>query len=177
MAKLTTYQVTEIAKDTWVINEAGMTAMFLLKGTERALLIDTGVGMTDLKKLISWLTPLPYDVVLTHGHPDHIGGAAQFEEVYIHEKDEDSLKPINYDRIADYVELLGNMGAYDVYDCSPADIRRIQKMPKCSAETVLIHYWELWIKSSPMKVNLTAILMAMWDMRECLSLVPWIIAS
>ena len=83
MAKLTTYQVTEIAKDTWVINEAGMTAMFLLKGTERALLIDTGVGMTDLKKLISWLTPLPYDVVLTHGHPDHIGGAAQFEEVYI----------------------------------------------------------------------------------------------
>ena len=59
MAKLTTYQVTEIAKDTWVINEAGMTAMFLLKGTERALLIDTGVGMTDLKKLISWLTPLP----------------------------------------------------------------------------------------------------------------------
>lgn len=28
MAKLTTYQVTEIAKDTWVINEAGMTAMF-----------------------------------------------------------------------------------------------------------------------------------------------------
>lgn len=106
MAKLTTYQVTEIAKDTWVINEAGMTAMFLLKGTERALLIDTGVGMTDLKKLISWLTPLPYDVVLTHGHPDHIGGAAQFEEVYIHEKDEDSLKPINYDSIADYVELL-----------------------------------------------------------------------
>ena len=51
MAKLTTYQVTEIAKDTWVINEAGMTAMFLLKGTERALLIDTGVGMTDLKKV------------------------------------------------------------------------------------------------------------------------------
>ena len=27
MAKLTTYHVTEIAKDTWVINEAGMTAM------------------------------------------------------------------------------------------------------------------------------------------------------
>ena len=29
MAKLTTYQVMEIAKDTWAINEAGMTAMFL----------------------------------------------------------------------------------------------------------------------------------------------------
>lgn len=41
-------------------------------------------------------------------------------------------------------------------------------------QTVLIHYWELWIKSSPMKVNLTAILMAGYV--ECLS-VPWIIAS
>ena len=33
MAKLTTYQVTEIAKDTWVINEAGMTAMLGVKWT------------------------------------------------------------------------------------------------------------------------------------------------
>lgn len=33
MAKLTTYRVTEIAKDTWVINEAGMTAMFSRYGT------------------------------------------------------------------------------------------------------------------------------------------------
>ena len=32
MAKLTTYQVTEIAKDTWVINEAGMTAPVLAPG-------------------------------------------------------------------------------------------------------------------------------------------------
>ena len=29
------------------------------------------------------------------------------------------------------MELWEIMGAYDVYDCSPADIRRIQKMPKC----------------------------------------------
>ena len=29
MAKLTTYQVTEIAKDTWVINEAGMICSLL----------------------------------------------------------------------------------------------------------------------------------------------------
>lgn len=130
MAKLTTYQVSEIAKNTWVINEAGMTAMFLLKGNKRALLIDTGVGMTDLKKLISWLTPLPYDVVLTHGHQDHIGGAAQFEEVYIHEKDAANLRPIDYDSIAEYVELLKNCGSGDVYNCSCADIRRIEKMPK-----------------------------------------------
>ena len=44
MAKLKTFQVCEIAKDTYAINEAGMAAMFLVVGEKRALLIDTGVG-------------------------------------------------------------------------------------------------------------------------------------
>ena len=49
MAYLTTYQVCEIARDTYVINEAGMAAMFLVIGEERALLIDTGaVSYTHL---------------------------------------------------------------------------------------------------------------------------------
>lgn len=130
MARLTTYQVCEIAKDTYVINEAGMAAMFLVTGRQRALLIDTGVGMTDLKALVASITPLPYDVVLTHGHMDHVGGAAQFEEVYIHEADADSLNPIDYDAIAGYVELLGKMGAYDVYDCGPDSVMRSTQMPK-----------------------------------------------
>ena len=52
MAQLTTYQICEIARKTYAINEAGMAAMFLVVGAERALLIDTGVGMTDLKEVV-----------------------------------------------------------------------------------------------------------------------------
>lgn len=130
MANLTTFQISEIAKDTYVINEAGMSAMFVVKGSDRALLIDCGVGMTDLKAVVAMVTDLPYDVVITHGHLDHIGGAAQYEEVYIHKADADTLQAIPYDDLADYVENLGKMGAYDVYHCSPADIRRSDKVPK-----------------------------------------------
>ena len=106
MAKLKTFQVCEIAKDTYAINEAGMAAMFLVVGEKRALLIDTGVGMTDLKSLIAQLTDLPYDVVLTHGHMDHAGGAAQFDQVYIHPADRAALSPIDYNAVADYVEKM-----------------------------------------------------------------------
>lgn len=130
MARLKSFQVNEIAKDTFVINEAGMSAMYFLRGTKRGLLIDTGVGMTDLKSLISYLSDLPYDVVITHGHPDHIGGAAEFEQVYIHPADAHALRPILYDPIKDYVDQLGQMGAYDVYDCSPSDLRCSEKMPE-----------------------------------------------
>ena len=120
-----------INKHIWLMNDANEATGYIVVGNEKAMIIDTMNGYEDVKAIAQTVTDLPLIVVHTHGHPDHIGGAAQFEEVYIHEKDEDSLKPINYDSIADYVELLGNMGAYDVYDCSPADIRRIQKMPKC----------------------------------------------
>lgn len=130
MTCLTTYQVCEIARDTYVINEAGMAAMFLVIGKKRALLIDTGVGLIDLPKLVSRLTPLPYDVVLTHGHLDHIGAASQFDTVYIHPLDAASLQPIDYDAIANYVDLLLDMGAKDVYHCTSQDIKRTSKMPK-----------------------------------------------
>lgn len=60
---------------------------FLVSGNERALLIDTGFGAGSLKEYISGLTSLTYDVVLTHGHLDHAGGAGEFENVYVSSKD------------------------------------------------------------------------------------------
>ena len=129
MAQLTTYQICEIARKTYAINEAGMAAMFLVVGAERALLIDTGVGMTDLKEVVASLTKLPYDVVLTHGHMDHIGGAAQFDEVYIHPADAGALSPVDYDAIGQYVEDMCRMGCADMFDCGPEKIRRISRMP------------------------------------------------
>ena len=62
-------------------------SMFLVRGTKRALLIDTGMGVGDLRSFIEANTSLPYDVVLTHGHCDHAGGASQFDSVYLPEED------------------------------------------------------------------------------------------
>jgi hydroxyacylglutathione hydrolase len=82
---------------TWAIDDRGADLMYLLCGRDRALLIDTGWGVGDLAGLVSTLTPLPLTVVVTHGHPDHVGGAGQFPQVAIGEADRtlalDALDP------------------------------------------------------------------------------------
>lgn len=65
---------------------------FLVQGTEKAVLIDTGIGIKGLKETVEGLTKLPLEVILTHGHGDHAGGAADFEKVYIHSADKGLLK-------------------------------------------------------------------------------------
>ena len=62
---------------------------YLLIGKERALLIDTGYGFTDIAGAIKQITALPLLVVNTHGHLDHTHGNHFFEEVYLSEKDGD----------------------------------------------------------------------------------------
>lgn len=57
--------------------------MFLVEGEKSAVLIDTGYGIGNLKEYVDTLTTLPYEVILTHGHVDHAGGAADFEKVYL----------------------------------------------------------------------------------------------
>ena len=64
--------------------------MGLVMGSERAALIDTGMGVLgDLKAKVRTLTDLPLVTLLTHGDPDHIGGAELFEQVYMNPLDEE----------------------------------------------------------------------------------------
>lgn len=64
--------------------------MYLVVGKNKAALIDTGMGIGDLKKLVLGLTRLPVTVLLTHGHIDHAMAAWRFNDVYMSERD-DSL--------------------------------------------------------------------------------------
>ena len=61
--------------------------MYLVKGTERAALIDTGCGFGDLYEVVRNLTDKPVIVLLTHGHVDHAMGAALFDVVYMNRMD------------------------------------------------------------------------------------------
>lgn len=65
----------------------GNVYVYLVEGTQSAALIDTGCGVGSLKQYVESLTRLPYVVLLTHGHVDHVGGAGEFEQVYLSEKD------------------------------------------------------------------------------------------
>ena len=59
----------------------------LLAGSERALLFDTGYGVTDVKAYIQSITSLPLTVILSHGHHDHALGAMWFDETWMLEAD------------------------------------------------------------------------------------------
>jgi hydroxyacylglutathione hydrolase len=69
------------------ISDHGADNMYLVIGTQRAMLIDNGLGSANIRDYVKTLTKLPVIVVITHGHPDHAGGNYQFKEVYIHPED------------------------------------------------------------------------------------------
>lgn len=69
------YFVETLDRDTWFLkeyNESASAYMYLLKGTKRALLIDSGFGTIPLRAICEKLTDLPITLALTHGHADPI---------------------------------------------------------------------------------------------------------
>lgn len=59
---------------------------YVITGPEKAMLIDTGFGIGNLKGLVDRITGgMPLTVVNTHTHRDHTYGNYQFDTVYCHE--------------------------------------------------------------------------------------------
>lgn len=85
------YMAEKIADKTYRIDENGVANCYLLIGEEKALLIDTGCGSGNLKQTVKKLTKKPLIVAVTHRHPDHVGGAWQFGEYYMHKDDKKLL--------------------------------------------------------------------------------------
>lgn len=84
--------VREIGKGVYLLDELSGANCYLVVGSEKALLVDCGTGYCDLKGTVESLTSLPVEVIATHGHVDHIGGAGAFKEIFIHYAD---TKPVN----------------------------------------------------------------------------------
>ena len=68
------------------LDGAGDVWIYLIVGEEKAMVIDTGFGLGDLKGLCEKLSGgKELIVVNTHPHIDHAYGNCQFEQVYCHE--------------------------------------------------------------------------------------------
>lgn len=61
---------------------------YLLLGKKMGALIDTGLGVANIPKIVDGITQLPLMVMTTHVHWDHIGGHKYFKNTGVHEAEE-----------------------------------------------------------------------------------------
>lgn len=88
------FTVEKIDGDTFAISEYKHweeTHCYLLCGEKRAVLIDTGLGIANIKEVTDGLTALPVMVITTHIHWDHIGGHQYFKNIAVHEAEKEWL--------------------------------------------------------------------------------------
>lgn len=86
------FNAEKISTSTTKIANLNNVYCYLVEGSQHAVLIDTGMGAGDLKAYVESLTDKPISVILTHGHVDHVGGAASFDRVYLHKNDWELVK-------------------------------------------------------------------------------------
>lgn len=96
------FEVYKVAPDTFAIYEPHQSEeviSYLILGHDKAVLFDTGMGISDIRKVVNELMggdaatrrgtqgkkpslELPIIVLNSHTHDDHVGGNWQFESIY-----------------------------------------------------------------------------------------------
>lgn len=97
---MTIYRTKRIDKNVRNINEMAVSE-FIIEGKDKALLVDTGLGIFNIKKYVESIVDRKKDIVVlnTHYHPDHSNGNHLFREVYIGAKDVPFKGKLPYDEL------------------------------------------------------------------------------
>ncbi len=84
------FTIDQTDESTYIISEYRhweQTHCYLVIGADRALLIDTGLGICNIYDEVRKLTALPVTAAATHIHWDHIGGHSYFPDFYAHQEE------------------------------------------------------------------------------------------
>jgi glyoxylase-like metal-dependent hydrolase (beta-lactamase superfamily II) len=79
------FEVYKVAPGVFAIYEphqAEEVISYLIVGNKQAVLFDTGMGISDIRRVTTKLTSRPVVVLNSHTHDDHVGGNWQFTFVY-----------------------------------------------------------------------------------------------
>lgn len=111
------FRTREVVPGVWLIAEPSHVNSWLIAGRDRAVLLDTGLGIAPIRPVVEPLVGVPVGVVNTHYHFDHVGGNYEFDEIVIHELGADALSiewpPAVLEAYADYIERV--VTAADAY--------------------------------------------------------------
>lgn len=103
------FEIEQIDDKTFIISEYRHweeTHCYLLIGSQRSLLIDTGLGICNILDVVTNLTDKKITAVATHIHWDHIGGHEYFPDFYAHQDELNWLNgefPLTMNQIKDMV--------------------------------------------------------------------------
>jgi len=78
------FDVRQLEAGVHLVSEPGHVNSFLIEGTRSAVLLDTGLGVANIRSVAEELTGKPLLVVNTHYHFDHTGGNHLFSDIAIH---------------------------------------------------------------------------------------------
>ncbi|MCQ2575213.1 MAG: MBL fold metallo-hydrolase [Treponema sp.] len=84
-------EIIEINEHTCRFEDSGV-RFFLLEGTKKALLIDSGMNTPEAAKIAASITELPVELLNTHADPDHISGNGGFSQFYMSPAEEENLR-------------------------------------------------------------------------------------
>lgn len=128
------FTIDRVDKDSYIVSEYRHweeTHCYLLNGTERSLLIDTGLGICNISEVIEKLTDKPVIAIATHIHWDHIGGHKYYPDFYAHEAELQWLNggfPQPLEKIKEYVTDRCDLpdgydvNTYELFQGTPAKV-------------------------------------------------------
>ncbi|MEA4955697.1 MAG: MBL fold metallo-hydrolase [Pseudoflavonifractor sp.] len=128
------FTINQFDSDTHIISEYRHweeTHCYLLEGRDRALLIDTGLGICDISEEVKKLTNKPVTAIATHIHWDHVGGHQYYPDFYAHEAELSWLSgefPLSIDiirgMVVDRCDLPEgyDVGAYRLFQGTPTRV-------------------------------------------------------
>jgi glyoxylase-like metal-dependent hydrolase (beta-lactamase superfamily II) len=86
------YRISEPFGEIYPLVGVSTVNMYLVIGSNRAALIDSGMGIGNVAREVVRLTTLPCMVLNTHSHWDHIGANNLFTETALHDLEVDRME-------------------------------------------------------------------------------------
>jgi len=169
--------ISQVNDHIWLLDDNHEATMYLVAGTEQAMVIDTSIGLCNVREVVEKLTDLPLICVNTHGHGDHMGGNWCFDKAYMNLADlpiaeesinwpevQEALKKFNlrypeFEHIEDgQIFDLGGLSLEAIYlpGHTPGEIVLLDQKDRIlfSGDGIIEHLWLQLDHSLPVKTQI-----------------------